>query len=147
MKITCLTVGKKHDPNLTRAIEEYEKRLRAYVEFEFEYIPASDKAKETEQIIKRLRQDDTIWLLDERGQQINNENLMKNLQQQQLTSVKRLVIIIGGAFGVQDQLRNQSNAVISISELVYPHQIIRLLVVEQLYRSFNSLAGGKYHHS
>lgn len=147
MRITCLTVGKKHDPVIAGAIQEYEKRLSAYVDFEFEYIAPSEKVKESEQIIKRLRDEDVVWLLDERGVLRDNKQIVDDLQRHQLASTKRLVIIIGGAFGVEEFVSRRSDLTVSLSKLVFPHQIVRLLVAEQLYRSFNTLAGGKYHHS
>ncbi len=148
MKITCLTVGKKHDQNFASAIQEYEKRLSAYVNFSFDYIAPSDKTKESDQIIKRLHSDDVVWLLDERGTLFDNEKFIKDLEQCQLNSAKkRLVIIVGGAYGINASVRQRSDAILSLSKLVFPHQIVRLLLIEQLYRSFNALAGGKYHHS
>lgn len=147
MKVVCLSVGKKHNTVFVPAIEEYEKRLRQYVEFSFELVPSSDKEQESRAIMKRLRDDDAIILLDERGDTLTNRQLTAAIDRDRNAGTKRLVIIIGGAYGVDEDVRQRSNAVYSISGLVLPHQLVRLLVVEQLYRTFNTLAGGKYHHA
>lgn len=146
MKITCLTVGKKHDKSLESAITDYQKRLKHYVNFAFEYIPNSDKETESQLILKRLKQDDTVILLDETGEQLSNQQLASIFQTQSVKATKNIIIIIGGAYGVSQPVKNRSDYTISLSCLVFPHQIVRLIMIEQLYRTFNMLAGGKYHH-
>lgn len=146
MKIVCLTVGKKHNPELVAAIEHYEKRLKPYVDFSFDYVQPSDKETESEKLLLRIKSDDFVILLDERGTQLNNLQLAHEFERAQNHSVKRCIIIIGGAYGVNADVFKRSNYTMSISKLVFPHQLVRLLVVEQLYRSFNYNAGGNYHH-
>lgn len=147
MNIICLTVGKKHDATLAEAIASFEKRLQPYVNFEFDYIPTADKDTESAAILKRLKSDDYVILLDETGKSINNSQFAELINSAQSMRHKKLVIIIGGAYGVTEQVKVRANFILSLSALVFPHQIARLIVVEQLYRSFNLLAGGKYHHS
>lgn len=147
MKITCITVGKKHDKLFAPAIAEYEKRLSAYVDFKFEYIPnAKNIAEESVAIMKRLQTADKVILLDGTGELISNKKLAGTLESFQGLGIKRLIFIIGGAYGVSEKLQRRSDKILSLSNLVYPHQIVRLILVEQLYRSFNIVAGGKYHH-
>lgn len=146
MKITCLTVGKKHDPELAAAINKYQSRLSIYLSFEFEYIPPTTISRESEALLKRCKQDDVVVLLDKTGIMRTNQQLATSLEDWQNKAVKRLVIIIGGAYGVDETVKRRSNQVVSLSKLVFPHQLVRLLLVEQLYRSFNLIAGGKYHH-
>jgi 23S rRNA (pseudouridine1915-N3)-methyltransferase len=146
MRILCLTVGKKHDPQFASAIETYQQRLAPYVSFEFGYIPPSDTSRESAAILSRIKDEDSVMLLDETGTQLTNRQLAGVFENAQQQSVKRIVIIIGGAYGVDDSVLARSDIVLSLSKLVFPHQLVRLLLTEQLYRSFNLLAGGKYHH-
>lgn len=146
MKIVCIAVGKKHDPTLVAAIAEFEKRLLGFCDFSWQFIPSSNKENESTSILKTLKPDDVVVLLDERGKQWSNQKLADKIEQLQNQSTKRLAIIIGGAFGVSEEARRRSNYVVALSSLVFPHQIVRLLVVEQLYRTYSILADGKYHH-
>ncbi len=143
MKIVCITVGKKHDANLADAIGDYEKRLN---NFSWHLIPSSEKAQESQAIIKQLNDEDVVILLDERGKMWTNDRLAYALETIQNKSVKRLIFIIGGAFGVDISLQKRANYILALSPLVFPHQIVRLLLVEQLYRTYSILADGKYHH-
>lgn len=147
MKITCLSVGKRHDRDIAQAIQKYQTRLSAYCDFSFEFIPNSNINKESIDLIKRLKTDDFVILLDEKGQQLDNTNLIDLIRAHPANRYKRLVFIIGGAFGVDDALINRCDILLSISKLVFPHQLMRLILVEQLYRSFNIMQGGNYHHS
>jgi 23S rRNA (pseudouridine1915-N3)-methyltransferase len=146
MKIVCICVGKKHDKDLVSAIDKYQTRLNSYTDFEFELIPPSERFKESNLILKKLKDDDFVILLDEKGRQLNNSGLAQLISDSQTKSLKRLVFIIGGAYGVNEKLMKRSDRTVSVSGLVFPHQLMRLILVEQLYRSFNMLAGGKYHH-
>ena len=143
MNILCIAVGKKHDTNLAAAIAEYEKRL---ANFSWQLIPSSDKVQESQTILKQLKEDDTVILLDERGKMWANDRLAYALETLQNRSVKRLVFIIGGAYGVDATVQQRSSYILALSPLVFPHQIVRLLLVEQLYRTYSILADGKYHH-
>ena len=146
MKIICISVGKKHDPELVDAIARYEKRLQTSCYFSWQIVPSNDKDAESTAIEKLLGPDDLVILLDERGLEFTNKQLATSIERTKNTSVKRIMIIIGGSYGVNDQLRERSNVVLSLSKLVFPHQIVRLLVVEQLYRAFSILSGSSYHH-
>lgn len=143
MNIICITVGKKHNINLADAIAEYEKRLD---NFSWQLIPSSDKAQESQAILRQLKEDDTVILLDERGKMWGNDRLAYALETLQNRSTKRLVFIIGGAYGVEATVQQRSSYILALSPLVFPHQIVRLLLVEQLYRTYSILAEGKYHH-
>jgi 23S rRNA (pseudouridine1915-N3)-methyltransferase len=146
MKIVCITVGKKHDPKLADAVAEYEKRLQAFCDFSWHLIPPTDKASESASIYKFLNKDDVVILLDERGKLFGNQQLAQYLEMIQNQSTKRVVVVIGGAYGVDETVFTRANVMLSLSPLVFPHQIVRLLVVEQLYRSYSILSGGQYHH-
>lgn len=146
MKITVITVGKKHDPNLVLAINEYEKRLKPFCKFNWHIIPNSNKETESKAILKEIQPSDAVVLLDERGRPTSSEQLAKYIELSQNNAIKRAVVIIGGAYGVTPEVGHRANAIVSLSNLVFPHQIVRLLVVEQLYRAYSILAGGNYHH-
>jgi len=146
MKITVITVGKKHEPNLQAAIAEYEKRLQPFCTFSWHIIPSSDKTAESVAILKSIPPDAAVVLLDENGRSISSSQLAQYIEISQNNSVKQVYLIIGGAYGVERSVFDRADAVISLSRLVFPHQIVRLLVVEQLYRAYSILAGSGYHH-
>src|SRR5688572_5599677 len=141
MKITCITVGKRHDTELLEAIEKYEKRINHYSEFKFVYIPNSNIDNESDMIARQIKKEDKVLLFDESGLQADNFKLAKIIEEAQLYSYRRLILIIGGAYGVNKILKERCDQVIGLSNLVFPHQIVRLLVVEQIYRSFTILEG------
>lgn len=153
MKCTLICVGKKHDPTLVAAINEYEKRLNRVLPVEWQFISPStlhtDAARkaESEKIMHLLKDSDVVWLLDERGEQVLSPALSAKLQVLKVHAVNRLVIIIGGAYGVDDRLRERSDWVWSLSKLVFPHQLVRLLLIEQLYRATEIEKGSGYHHA
>jgi 23S rRNA (pseudouridine1915-N3)-methyltransferase len=147
VRILCLTVGKKHSEELVAAINLYEKRLKPYAEFSFELIPSSDVTKESAAMLSRLKLTDKVIVLDESGAHYKTPELAALLQRYAVDpQSKRIVIIIGGAYGVDQALKDRADALVSLSSLVFPHQLVRLILVEQLYRCCNLLAGGKYHH-
>ena len=153
MKLCIISVGKKHDSTIAEAIAEYEKRIGRVVSLEWRFIPPSmldaDIARKAEsvKISEALKESDTVWLLDERGEQITSPALSAKLQVLKVHAASRLVIIIGGAFGVDESLRVRANWVWSLSSLVFPHQLVRLLLVEQLYRATEIEKGSGYHHA
>lgn len=146
MKYLCIAVGKKHDSDLKASIEEFEKRLSGYVSFEWNIIPSKDKDSESVSIAKIIKDGDVVILLDEHGEPFTNNKLAEVLDRISGSGIKRIVFIIGGAYGVSDELKHRANIIWSLSPLVFPHMIVRLLLVEQLYRTHNTLSGGKYHH-
>lgn len=146
MNIICLCAGKKHDKTIAQAIEVYQTRLQPYAQLRFELVPTGSKEVESQRILQRLKSTDYVVLLDETGELVNNQALARLFDDAQTNGVKNMVMIIGGAYGVTDEVKARSNTMISLSNLVFPHQLVRLILMEQLYRSFNLLAGGKYHH-
>lgn len=146
MKVSILCVGKKHDALYAPAIAEFEKRLTKQCSLEWRYIPASDKTTESVQMSSRLSEDSHVLLLDETGTEQSTTELARKIEQLQNQSTKRLVIVIGGAYGVTQDLRDRAHQVIALSKLTFPHQLVRLITIEQLYRAYDILAGGKYHH-
>ncbi len=155
MKITSIWVGKTSEAWLQEGIDVYEKRLKHYVPFSVEIlvpknIPKQDIEKqkeiEGEAILSRIDPTDDVYLLDERGQSFSSEGLAKFLQKKMLASVKNLVFVIGGSYGFSQKIYQRANGQISFSKLTFSHQMIRLLLCEQVYRAFTIIRGESYHH-
>ncbi len=152
MQIEIWTLGKKHDPDLKSAIERYEKRLKHYCKLEWKIINPSKKKdaqdirkEESEILLKMMASEDHHILLDERGHSWDNAKWKQKIANHQLSNPHKLIYIIGGAYGVDESVRSRCT-VVSISPLILPHQIVRLILVEQLYRSFSIMRGTGYHH-
>lgn len=151
MSIKILAIGKKHDSWVAEGIERYQKRLKSPFLVEWVYLPHSsldgDRARqeESERILSRLDAHAFIVLLDERGKALDSPQLSTMLRDQ-LDRSRDIVFVIGGAYGVNDALRDRADSVWSLSPLVFPHQLVRLILIEQLYRSQQISLGGQYHH-
>jgi len=151
MPIKILAVGKKHEAWVAEGIDRYQKRLRAPFLVEWVLLPHSSlegdsaRLEESERIRARLKDDDFVVLLDERGALLDSPSLSGMLTTQLSTS-RTVVLVIGGAYGVDERVHERANTVWSLSPLVFPHQLVRLLVVEQLYRAQQIEVGGSYHH-
>ena len=151
LMLKIIAIGKKHEPWVATGIEHYQKRLQRPWNITWELLPHSpldgNKAcrDESERISSRCRADDFVIVLDERGKLLNSPALSRSLSQA-FTSNRTPIFVIGGAYGVTDALRARANLVWSISPLVFPHQLVRLILIEQLYRAQEIARGGKYHH-
>lgn len=149
--IRVVAVGKKHELWAAEGIERYKKRLRAPWDIEWVLLPHSsfeaDRARqeESERILSRLRSDDFVMLLDERGKNIDSPALSR-LMHDELSHSRQVVVIIGGAYGVDERVHGRADFVWSLSKLVFPHQLVRLIFTEQLYRAQEIARGGGYHH-
>jgi 23S rRNA (pseudouridine1915-N3)-methyltransferase len=151
MAIKILAVGKRHESWVSEGIERYEKRLRTPFLTEWVLLPHSsldgDRARqeESERILSRLNAHDYVVLLDERGKMIDSPRL-SGLLTEQLNASQQVVIIIGGAYGVDETIHSRASLVWSLSTLVFPHQLVRLILAEQLYRAQQIENGSAYHH-
>lgn len=146
MKLTVITVGKTSDMAVSSLVAEYEKRLSRWAEVDWRLVPNGRSVdEECEAILKIVRPGDYVVLLDERGIQLSTTDMSSKLDAW-LQYGRPLVFIIGGAFGVNDTTRKRADFTWSFSKLVFPHQLMRVLFAEQLYRMFNYRDGGKYHH-
>lgn len=151
MPLKIVTVGKKHESWVSEGISRYEKRLRVPFLTEWILLPHSslegDRARqeESERILSRLNDDDYVVLLDERGKMLDSPTL-SSLLADQLHASRPVVLIIGGAYGVDETIHARANYVWSLSPLVFPHQLVRLVLIEQLYRAQQIELGGPYHH-
>jgi 23S rRNA (pseudouridine1915-N3)-methyltransferase len=147
MKILIISPGKRHDSALKVAIAEYETRLHASLPVQWIFPTPGTQEAEGVSILKTIKDEDVVVLLDERGKDIDSPGLANLLDESLVQSTKRLIFIIGGAFGVSDDIRERANYTFRLSALVFPHMLVRLILVEQLYRAWSIRNGGKYHHA
>jgi 23S rRNA (pseudouridine1915-N3)-methyltransferase len=153
MKILIISVGKKNSPELDTLINNYQKRLVYSKNISWLFIkpsplPASEaKEKESAEIIKNIPPKTVVWLLDETGRQLNNQQLATKLEEAMQQKNNSLVIIIGGPYGVSENIKKRADFVWSLSKLVLPHQLVRLFLIEQLYRSAEISKNSGYHHA
>lgn len=151
MSITALAVGKKHEKWAVEGIERYTKRLRKPYDLDWKLLPHSSREhdaarqEESERILSALKPQDHVILLDERGKNISSTSLAEHLQGS-FDDGHHVVMIIGGAYGVTDELQHRADFVWSLSRLVFPHQLVRMLLAEQVYRAQEISGGRSYHH-
>ena len=149
--ITLVAIGKKHESWVIDGIERYQKRLRGPWKVEWVLLPHSTldgntaRLEESQRILSRLSDGDYVILLDERGTAFDSPALSRLLEQQFVSS-RSVLVIIGGAYGVSDELMHRADVVWSLSPLVFPHQLVRLILIEQLYRAQAIAAHQPYHH-
>ena len=156
MKIKVLVIGKTDDKNLQLLIDKYEKRLKHYVKFQMEIIPdlkktknlseKEQKEKEGELLLKKIDSLDQLWLLDEKGKTFRSLEFSKFLQKKMNAGVKQIVFAVGGPYGFSEGVYQKAVGKLSLSEMTFSHQMIRLFMVEQIYRAFTILKNEPYHH-
>lgn len=147
MKILCLAVGKDHDPLFRDAIQEFTTRVNRYAACEWRFVPHSDMKEEASKILRACEPHDYVVYLDDKAKQLSSEEFAAFLDARLNDSVKRIVFIIGGAYGADKTVHERANSTLSLSKLTFPHQLVRLILSEQLYRAFTILKGEQYHHS
>ncbi len=157
MKFQFLTIGKSHETYVHEGIQLFTKRIGAYFPVQWQIIPspknagsmseAELKQGEAETILSLVKKDDYLVLLDERGKQLSSEELAAFIQQRANESEKSIVFVIGGAFGVSNEIMQRADYTWSLSKLVFPHQLVRLMLAEQIYRACSIIRNEKYHHS
>jgi 23S rRNA (pseudouridine1915-N3)-methyltransferase len=156
--ITVLACGSAHDKKLVDAIRYYETLLSRRLPVSWELVSSAAKdhhsasekrAADSDALRKKLKSNDTILLLDETGKTYSSEQLSSLIFSTLLPnkSSGRIIFLIGGAFGVDVALKAQADYIISLSTLVFPHQLVRLILVEQLYRAACIDSGSSYHHN
>ena len=151
MSIRVLAIGKKHESWVTEGIDRYEKRMKKPFDVKWQLLPHSSRegdaarTEESERILAKVDAKDFLVLLDERGKNIDSPTLAKTLQKPLDTS-RNITVVIGGAYGVDASVHQRADFIWSLSKLVFPHQMVRLILTEQLYRAQEIAGGGKYHH-
>lgn len=147
MKLVIISVGKNHDDTVIDLISYYQLKIVRHLPFEWVFVPhETTKDKEGEKILSYLKKDDYVVLLDEKGRELKSEGFAELLENRMVDSVRRMVFVIGGAYGVSDAIEKRANYVWKLSALVFPHMLVRGILVEQLYRALSILNGEKYHH-
>jgi 23S rRNA (pseudouridine1915-N3)-methyltransferase len=146
MKILFITIGKQNDSSLSDAILDYTKRINNYFKTEWKIIPSSDIKKESESILKSIESDDYLVVLDERGKELSTIELADFIEKRMIASDKRIIFVIGGAYGVDESVVQRANYKWSLSKLVFPHQIVRLILSETVYRAITVIKNEPYHH-
>ena len=156
MKIVLLTIGKTSEKYLIKGIAQYQKRLKHYTQFEMLEIPNLKNAKnfsnaelmkkEGELMMKQLQNSDHLVLLDDKGKDFTSLKFSQKLQSWMLSGKKRLVFVVGGAYGFSEDIYARGNEKLSLSKLTFSHQMVRLFLVEQIYRGYTILNNEPYHH-
>jgi 23S rRNA (pseudouridine1915-N3)-methyltransferase len=157
VKVECWFIGKTADRYLQTGIDKYAKRLPHYLPFTQEVLPDIKnsgklkpeqlKLKEAELVLNRLRPQDGLILLDERGQQYTSNELASWLDGQLQAPYRRLIFLVGGAFGFDDSIYQRANGKLSLSKMTFSHQMVRLFCLEQLYRAMTILRNEPYHNN
>lgn len=156
MKITLLVVGKTDSSHIKELFEMYQKRLNHYIKFHFIAIAdikntkkmssEQQKIKEGQSILKQLSPTDQLILLDEKGKMFSSVEFSNFLQKKMNSGIKNIVFAIGGPYGFSEEIYQKSVGKISLSKMTFSHQMIRIFMVEQLYRAFTILKNEPYHN-
>lgn len=155
MIISLLCLGKTDSKEISSLLEDYEKRLRHYIRFERIELPdvkrknlspAQQKSAEAELLLKKLSPPDQVILLDEKGKEFRSVEWSAQLESKMIQGTKRLVFLVGGPYGFDEQIYQRADSKISLSRMTFSHQMVRLFFVEQLYRAFTIIRNEPYHH-
>ncbi len=157
MKFIFWSVGGKHDSYVKEGIEQFCGRINRYYPCEWKIISPPKQAAVMDEITLRDTESKTLMdtldpvdyviLLDERGKMIDSPSLASLIAERGVNGARKIHFVIGGAFGVNDALRQRADLVWQLSKLVFPHQLVRLMLAEQVYRACTIIRGEKYHHS
>ena len=158
MNITIISVGKLKEKYLKQGIDEYAKRLGSYCKLQLIEVPDEKapenlsekemeqvKDKEGEKILAKVKDSDTVIAMAIEGDLISSEQLAEKIENYGINGKSSIVFIIGGSLGLSDTVKQRANAKISFGRITLPHQLMRLVLVEQIYRSFRITAGHAYH--
>ena len=156
MKIYFWSVGKAHESHVKEGIDLFTKRISHYFPLEWKIFPSAKnsanlsieeiKKAESASILSALQKEDILVALDEFGKQWDSIELSEFIQKRANEGVKNIIFLIGGAYGLHDNVLKRSNYKWSLSKLVFPHQLVRLILSEQIYRACTILRNEKYHH-
>ena len=157
MEIQLLCVGKTDRTFWTSAVDDYAKRLKHYVKFSILYLPnvkakkkinpKEIKSEEARLISQKIKVEDVVYLLDEKGKSFTSTGFSKQVEQHMISGTKRIVFVIGGAYGFTDELYQKHSKLMCLSEMTFSHQMARLFFCEQLYRAFTIINNHPYHNN
>lgn len=158
MKITVITVGKIKEKYLKDAIAEYTKRLSKYCKLEImevadeqtpdnasEVVEDLIRSKEAERILKYVKEDAFVITLEIHGKQLSSEELADKMEKLGVQGTSHIIFIIGGSIGLGQEVLEKSNFALSFSKMTFPHQLMRVILLEQVYRSYRIIHGEPYH--
>jgi 23S rRNA (pseudouridine1915-N3)-methyltransferase len=155
MKVEAWAIGKTTEPYLETGIGIFEKRLKNYLPFTWTVLPNAKikttagallKQEEAKMVLSKLNPDDYLVLLDENGRQFSSVELSRWMEQRLAASDRRLIFLIGGAFGFTPEVYARADMQISLSRLTFSHQMVRVFLLEQLYRAMTILRNEPYHN-
>ncbi len=146
MNILFISIGKKHEESVRESILDYTNRISRIYQTNWQIINSSDIEDEALKIDKILHKEDFIVSLDQKGDGLDSPELSKLIEKTLINSYKRIVFIIGGSYGLSKKIIGRSNKVLSLSKLTFPHQIVRLIIVEAVYRAISISKNLPYHH-
>ena len=152
MVITLICTGKTSEKYVAEGMKLYQERLKHYCKFNLIDIEAGKgeeiqiRKKESESILKRAGEKDFLILLDEKGKEMNSVGFADLIHHHRNISTKNLFFVIGGAYGFSEEVYRRANLKIALSKMTFPHQLVRVIFLEQLYRAMTILKGEKYHH-
>lgn len=156
MKISIVVVGKTDKGFISLGFEEYMKRINRYVKADIEVLPDVKNSKnlsveqligkEQDIILNHLHDRSDVILLDERGKEFSSIELSRLVEAKMVAGTKELVFVIGGAYGVSETVKSKFPVQIALSRLTFSHQMVRLVLAEQLYRAMTIIRGEPYHH-
>jgi 23S rRNA (pseudouridine1915-N3)-methyltransferase len=153
VKFEFYFIGKTTEKYLQDGIEQYARKLGFYVNTSIKFIPASTEKnmnralqEERDKMLKTITPQDFVVVLDERGKQFSSMELATEIQRILNRSLSRVVFIIGSAYGIDEEIKKRANLILSFSKFTLTHQMIRLVLLEQVYRSMTILKGESYHH-
>mgnify|MGYP000924537964 CR=1 FL=1 len=146
MDIRILAVGKSKDYLGQDIVSEFTSRLVHYTDIDWTFIPNIDVDAEGEKMLKLIPTDAFVVMLDDKGRQLTSLELADFLQKKQNESLRNMVFVIGGAYGFSDTVKKRANYALSLSKLTFPHEFVRAILSEALYRAFTITKGEKYHH-
>jgi 23S rRNA (pseudouridine1915-N3)-methyltransferase len=156
MKIECWAIGKPHESYVDEGVKDFTKRIENYYPVEWRlfnlkkptgsFSPEKLKLDESLLIMASLKPEDWLVSLDEKGKSLNSRKLAGFIQDRGNESIKRLIFLIGGAYGLDEAVLKKSKFIWSLSNLTFPHQLVRLILVEQIYRACSIGRNEKYHH-
>lgn len=155
MKITVLFTGKTTKKYLEEGIAEYGKRIRRYVSFETRVVNQLKnqrdillvKKQEGKLILRTFDKETFVILLDERGTTVTSGDFAEIIRRKMIEGKRKLAFVIGGAYGVSDEVFRRADQIIRLSSMTFSHQVVRILLMEQLYRAFTIIRGEPYHHA
>ncbi len=147
MKFTFISVGKQNDSDIADAVADYTKRIGRYFQVEWKLISNSGVEKEAEAILKTIDGGDFVVILDDKGKEMDTMELAQFIEKRMNASDKRIVFIIGGAYGFTESVYKRANFKWSLSKLTFPHQLVRLILAESLYRAISVIKKEPYHHA